>query len=208
MKNVNVLSEVYNKLDKALNYFNKEVFKGEFESIVFTIQGEKATAKGSYGTQWAEKWQVEDKKVTEISLSAEHLQLGNINRLFITLIHELVHERAYKRKIKDTSRNGRFHNKRFVELAEEVGLICQQNKQCGCVTETAHEWLTKIFNECYAFIGGEELTKNLLRLPTTSKPKTSTNLIKYVCPICGAIARAKANAHIVCGDCEERMQEE
>lgn len=209
MENINVLSEVYSSLEKALNFFNERVFNNEFKQLVFVIQGEKATAKGSYGTQWAEKWQIEnDTKLTEISLSAENLRLDKIERLFITLVHELVHERAHLKKIKDTSRNGRFHNKRFAELAEAVGLVCEKDNKIGFRTESVTEDLTKIFNECFALINGDSLCKNLKRLQTATKPKSTTNLVKYVCPICGCIARAKINAHLVCGDCEEKMIEE
>lgn len=208
MENINVLSEVYQSLEKALNFFNERAFNSEFKQLVFVIQGEKATAKGTYGTQWAEKWQAEDTKLTEISLSAENLRLDDINRIFITIVHELVHERAHLKKIKDTSRNGRFHNKRFAELAEMVGLVCEKDSKSGYRTESATDALMKIFNECYALINGDSLYKNMKRLHTTTKPKSTTNLVKYVCPMCGSIARAKMGAYLICGECDERMREE
>jgi hypothetical protein len=39
-----------------------------------------------------------------------------------TLLHEAAHGVADARKIKDTSRGNRYHNQKFVELAEELGL--------------------------------------------------------------------------------------
>ena len=40
-----------------------------------------------------------------------------------TVIHELVHLAAFQRGIKDTSRQGRWHNRRFGELALDFGLV-------------------------------------------------------------------------------------
>ena len=39
-----------------------------------------------------------------------------------TLLHEAAHALAHARGIKDTSRQGRYHNKHFKTLAEELGL--------------------------------------------------------------------------------------
>jgi len=39
-----------------------------------------------------------------------------------TLLHEAAHGLAHVRKIKDTSRQGRYHNRRYQVLAEELGL--------------------------------------------------------------------------------------
>lgn len=42
---------------------------------------------------------------------------------FTTLMHEAVHALASVRGIRDTSRDGSYHNKRFFELADELGLV-------------------------------------------------------------------------------------
>ncbi|WP_219419925.1 hypothetical protein [Pseudonocardia nigra] len=39
-----------------------------------------------------------------------------------TLLHEAAHGVATTRGIKDTSRQGRYHNRKFAELAEELGI--------------------------------------------------------------------------------------
>ena len=43
-------------------------------------------------------------------------------RLLETLIHEAAHSVAQTRKVKDVSRQNRYHNKRFRAIAEEMGL--------------------------------------------------------------------------------------
>jgi hypothetical protein len=39
-----------------------------------------------------------------------------------TLLHEATHGLAHARGIRDTSRQGRYHNKRYAQLATELGL--------------------------------------------------------------------------------------
>jgi len=42
-----------------------------------------------------------------------------------TLLHEAAHGMAATRQIKDTSRQGRYHNRRFAELAAELGITVE-----------------------------------------------------------------------------------
>jgi hypothetical protein len=39
-----------------------------------------------------------------------------------TLLHEAAHALAFARGIRDTSKNGRYHNRRFANVATELGL--------------------------------------------------------------------------------------
>jgi hypothetical protein len=59
-----------------------------------------------------------------------------------TLVHEAAHALARARVIKDTSREGRYHNQRFTELAQEMGLIVEGDARIGVRTPGLHpEWL-------------------------------------------------------------------
>lgn len=44
-------------------------------------------------------------------------------RVLGTLLHEAAHGVASTRGIKDTSRQGRYHNRRFAQLATELGIV-------------------------------------------------------------------------------------
>jgi hypothetical protein len=48
-----------------------------------------------------------------------------------TLLHEAAHALAHKRGVKDTSRQGRYHNRRFKALAEELGLHVDHDPRLG-----------------------------------------------------------------------------
>ena len=47
------------------------------------------------------------------------------------LLHEAAHGLAFVRRIQDTSREGRYHNRRYKALAEEVGLAVAQHDKLG-----------------------------------------------------------------------------
>lgn len=66
----------------------------------------------------------------EIMLSGEGLLRG-AEAVLATLIHECAHALAHSREIKDTSRQGRFHNGKFKALAEEIGIEVQHDKTIG-----------------------------------------------------------------------------
>jgi hypothetical protein len=56
-----------------------------------------------------------------VLVSGEGLQRGPVDVLG-TLLHEAAHGLAYARKVSDTSRQGRYHNRRYATLAGELGL--------------------------------------------------------------------------------------
>ena len=59
-----------------------------------------------------------------------------------TLVHEAAHALARARGIKDTSREGRYHNQRFTDLAQEMGLIVEPDVTIGVRTPSLRpEWL-------------------------------------------------------------------
>ncbi len=59
-----------------------------------------------------------------------------------TLVHEAAHALAQARGIKDTSREGRYHNQRFAELAQEMGLVVEADTRLGIRTPGLRpEWL-------------------------------------------------------------------
>ena len=62
-----------------------------------------------------------DASYHELFIAAETLAAGP-RQVLQTLIHEGVHSTAEAREIKDTSRQYRYHNRRFRTLAEEAGL--------------------------------------------------------------------------------------
>ncbi|WP_073229313.1 hypothetical protein [Streptomyces sp. NBRC 110465] len=89
------------------------------------------TGRSRTGITWGhfgeKRWTVETSignvggRTHELFAGGELLSLGGL-RTVQTLLHEAAHALAHVRGIKDTSSDYRYHNKRFVKLAEELGL--------------------------------------------------------------------------------------
>ncbi|WP_327389133.1 hypothetical protein [Streptomyces sp. NBC_01207] len=90
---------------------------------VVMITGTGRTADSMKWGHFGEKrWTTGAKTRThELFAGGELISLGG-RRTMQTLLHEAAHALAHVRNIKDTSSDYRYHNKRFVRLAEELGL--------------------------------------------------------------------------------------
>lgn len=87
-----------------------------------------ASSQKNHGHFQAGAWH--GKATSEIFLSGETLRRGAAD-VFATLLHEAVHASAHAQGIKDTSRNGRYHNTKYKLLAESFGLVAGQTEKYG-----------------------------------------------------------------------------
>lgn len=69
----------------------------------------------------ADRWERGDGRLPELFVGGEGLSRG-ARPVLGTLLHEAAHGMASTRKIADTSRQGRWHNARFRDLAAEMGI--------------------------------------------------------------------------------------
>jgi hypothetical protein len=91
--------------------------------IVVAAGSDPRSRRLNLGHFAAGRWQLTDQPTDrpEVLVSGEGLQRGPVDVLG-TLLHEAAHGLAYARKISDTSRQGRYHNRRYATLAGELGL--------------------------------------------------------------------------------------
>ena len=121
-----------------------------------------------------------------------------------TLLHEMVHLQNLKDNIQDTSRSGKYHNKRFKETAEKYGLCVEKSEKYGyCITSFTTE-TARWFQAEYPNDDGFTLHRDTAA--KADKKKSSTK--KYVYPVCGTIVRATKTVNISCADCEVEFIEE
>jgi hypothetical protein len=85
-----------------------------------------------------DRWQTVDsggegELVHELLIAGEGLAMG-AEEVLGTVLHEAAHALAIARQIADTSRDGRYHNARYRDLAEELGLLVQRDAQLGWST--------------------------------------------------------------------------
>jgi hypothetical protein len=76
------------------------------------------------------RWQVNGADRHEVLIGGEGLQRDPVEVLG-TLLHEAAHGLAQARSIADTSRQGRYHNRRYATLASELGLEAASVKPIG-----------------------------------------------------------------------------
>lgn len=117
---MNSIRPVIDALEQAHGHFNRALFGGRLARVpVITVQtrGRRA-ALGWYGR---EHWINGAGNLAELNLSAEDLKRDPADVL-LTLAHEMVHQAAHEGDVQDCSRGGRYHNRRFAELAARAGL--------------------------------------------------------------------------------------
>lgn len=78
-----------------------------------------------FGHFAASSWQHGESRLPEVLISSEGMS-RTPDKVLTTLVHEAAHGLAQTRSITDTSRNGRYHNKRFLNLADELGLDAER----------------------------------------------------------------------------------
>lgn len=100
----------------------REVFPELPDAVIITGSG-----LSGYGLTWGhfahDRWAdaVRDGRRPELFIGGERLSTGP-ELTMQTLLHECAHALAHARDVKDTSRGYRYHNRRFVAIAEELGL--------------------------------------------------------------------------------------
>lgn len=99
-------------------------------AVIIVGAGSRKTGPLLYGHYATLRWQHGDTRLPEVLVSGEGLRRTPAEVL-TTLLHEAAHALADRRGIKDTSRQGRWHNKHFAILAAELGLTATKDPRIG-----------------------------------------------------------------------------
>jgi hypothetical protein len=153
------------------------------------------------------RWHVNGSDRHEVLIGGEGLHRGPLEVLG-TLLHEAAHGLAQARSIQDTSRQGRYHNRRYATLARELGLEVATVKPIGWSATTVPE------PTAAGYAGQlEELQTALVlwrRQEHRIGPGTrSRNLLAVACGCGRRIRVAKATlteASILCGACQQPFE--
>ena len=221
MKENTSYTRVTGYLHKIFKYVHEYFFAGELPAPTITIQ----STPRCYGhftpwKSWTTSKDGEQIGQVEINLGAETLNRP-IENTVATMIHECVHYYCYLHNIKDTSRNGSYHNKRFKAEAEKRGLTISYDGRIGwSITEPGED----VINFCieynlqdifihrngayYMPAGGTKGTHGKAGAGEDGEePKKKTNnSIKWVCPECGMIARTTKICRMMCMDCMKELE--
>ena len=131
------------------------------DDVMITAGG---TTKQALGWFKKDAWWHGERRFHEIFVNADQSEadsgVKSAEDMMVTLLHEACHAYAHANGIADTSRDGRYHNRRFGQLAVAIGLIVVPDPVIGHQTPG----LTPRAREAYADLlveleGGLGLTR-------------------------------------------------
>ena len=214
MKQTTKMSRAVSQLEHIYNALNTDFFQNELPIPIITVQSKP----GTYGHCTTSKvWQRKDGGAYELNIAAEVLNYP-IEETLDTMLHEMVHLYCRENGIKEVSRGGKYHNKKFKAEAERRGLVCVPCGQYGWNTTPSDRLveyaLQKGWNEIK--IGRGSLPPIIrtgasgttqIGAETTGGGKRPSSTRKLQCPKCGCSVRATKTVRIMCMDCMEQMIE-
>jgi hypothetical protein len=172
--------------------------------IVGTGSPARASARLTYGHFATSTWQHGNRRLPEVMVSGEGLS-RTPNQVMSTLLHEAAHGIATTRGIKDTSRQGRWHNKRFAALAGELGLDIAYDRQIGWSPSTLRPDTATAYAAVIGTLGDAMRAYRRIDTPTAPNRATTANTVTAECD-CGRKLRIPAVLYtagpILCGLCQ------
>jgi hypothetical protein len=151
-----------------------------------------------------DRWQTADGRGTlahELLIGGEGLARG-AHDVFTTVLHEAAHVLAIARDIADTSTNGRYHNARYKQLAEQLGLHVARDRHFGWSTTTLPSATRERYQPAIDAIANA-ITRHRLTDPS---PRARRNLRPALCACPRRIRVAQgtlAAGAIICGVCQQ-----
>lgn len=212
MKETVKTSRTAGYLEKIYRQLNADFFNSELETPVITIQN---TPRAYGHVTCSRVWRSKDFERFELNIDAGTLSRP-IENVVSTMLHEMVHMYNLMHDIQDCSRGKTYHNKRFKEKAESVGLVIEYDPRIGwSVTSPSEQLIDYIIGQGWTDIlmnrGGVPLismtgpggvSSGGNTSPSGRKPSSTR---KYQCPCCGNSVRATKEVRIICADCAELM---
>jgi hypothetical protein len=182
----------------------------QIPAVVIIIASGSTGRHRLFGHHAPERWHVAEGDRAEIMISGEGLTREPADVLG-TLLHEATHALAAARGIQDTSRQGRYHNKRFAALATELGISTEHDDRIGwSITSvpdtTAKRYAAQITALAEAMTLWRHADQHITRGGTGGR---STNLLAACCP-CGRSIRIApstlAVAPVICTACDGKFE--
>ena len=187
------MKEVITQMETIFDKFNEKYFANELPKPVLLVQAGKGDAYG-WCTNY-EAWSNGEDSYFEITICAEYAD-RTVEQLCTTILHEMVHLKNAVDKIKDC--NGKYHNAKFRDAAEAIGMIVEKTTY-GYST-------TKLNDEQKEFVASLELKDFGFKRIPPSKKKSTGKGHKYQCPVCGASFWSSKTLNVHCEDCDEDFE--
>lgn len=193
----------------------------EVPGVVLTFGSGTLGKRGKGEVTWGHfargRWQLTEpgegeagEGLHELFISGEGLRRGPADVLG-TLLHEAAHGLAAVRSINDTSREGRYHNRKFKALGEELGLVITDAGTLGWSGTALAPNTEQRYAEQLAQLAAAMSVYRLAEQPSMAGKSKARNLLvaECECPRKIRVARATlAEAPIVCGACDAEFTTE
>jgi hypothetical protein len=128
-----------------------------------------------------------------------------------TLLHEAAHGLAHARTISDTSRQGRYHNRRYATLAQELGLEVAHVQPIGWSATSVPEPTAARYAAVLAELAEALVLWRRAEQATPAGPGRSRNALACSCA-CGRRIRVARSvleqAPILCAACTQLFRPE
>lgn len=148
------------------------------------VVGSGSPAKGSQSMKWGHfatgRWQSGDDQLPEVLVSGEGLARTPAE-VFTTLLHEATHGLADVRGIRDTSRQGRWHNKQFATLAAELGMSTVKDDKFGFSPCTLTDATAVSYQASIDTLGGALRAFRHAEILATTTRTTNNNGVSAEC---------------------------
>lgn len=180
--------------------FIAKLFGLDVTNIIVNVQ----QLRGGYGRFAPMAWTVNKEERDELCINPEQFYICNPAECIDTILHELTHLYCHRNGIKECSRNGYYHNRRFREVAETVFKLKCIRASSGYKTtsKTNEEYLLGINKKLPHPFDGAWYRNQKLKKKGEDDETTSTHSFKYACPNCKQSVRGtKKNIRILCLDC-------
>jgi len=199
-------------LESAINFLNAELFDNKLSKIKVTIQPDSNFKNLTFGWACSQIWKNGSEVAHELNITANSLKRP-FNEIWITLVHELIHIYAFCTGDESgaTSRQGRYHGKKFKELCDKFYLITEKNSFIGYTTP--HLKMMKEQKEIYlkfkktCKISLNNLFKYQRYFIEKETKKSVSKTSKYICPCCELTFTAKKGLNLICGCCNNKIKE-
>lgn len=194
MSNIESSKDIEKELTRIFDRFNHHFWNDELPDVMITF----TPTKGAHGHMTnAPVW---------ISDTAEYKYELNISAYTInrspqeiceTLLHEQCHLYCRINNIEETSNNHRYHNKKFKQIAEAHGLVCENMGYHGWTKTSLSDEALKYFKR----LNIKQFAYHY-RKPVPVKGTLS----RYQCPKCKkTTAWLSSEQYILCGFCNEPL---
>ena len=112
--------ELYEQLQQAYDYFNRELFNSRLPRCLITVQRENDSIHGYFSERRFGSKLKADQATDEIAMNPIYFVNERLENVLATLVHEMTHlEQAHFGK----PGRGRYHNQEWGDLMKRVGLM-------------------------------------------------------------------------------------